>query len=85
MATAGTIGNIPSVENMDINYAQSGIYTPADFAFPPDAIAGECSPNLETIVIADLDLASLVRTRKSGTVQNWKNRRNDLYEIVEKE
>lgn len=85
VATAGTIGNIPSVENMDINYAQSGIYTPADFAFPPDAIAGECSPNLETVVIADLDLASLERTRKSGTVQNWRNRRNDLYEIVEKE
>lgn len=85
VATAGTIGNIPSVENMDINYAQSGIYTPADFAFPPDAIAGECSPNLETVVIADLDLANLERTRKSGTVQNWKNRRNDLYEVVEKE
>jgi len=85
VATAGTIGNIPSVENMDINYAQSGIYTPADFAFPPEAIAGECSPNLETVVIADLDLASLERTRKSGTVQNWKNRRNDLYEVVEKE
>ncbi|MHB1278765.1 MAG: GNAT family N-acetyltransferase [Bacteroidia bacterium] len=85
VATAGTIGNIPSVENMDINYAQSGIYTPADFAFPPDAIAGECSPNLETVVIADLDLASLERTRKSGTVQNWRNRRNDLYEILEKE
>ncbi len=27
VATAGTIGNIPSVDNMDINYAQSGIYT----------------------------------------------------------
>lgn len=83
VATSGTIGNIPSVENMDINYAQSGIYTPADFAFPPEAIAGECSPNLETVVIADLDLALLERTRKSGTVQNWKNRRKDLYEVVE--
>src|SRR5690606_27994556 len=85
VATAGTIGNIPSVENMDINYAQSGIYTPSDFAFPPEAIAGECNPNLETVVIADLDLALLERTRKSGTVQNWKNRRNDLYEVVEVE
>lgn len=85
VATAGTIGNIPSVQNMDINYAQSGIYTPSDFAFPPDAIAGECSPNLETVVIADLDLALLERARKSGTVQNWKDRRNDLYEVLELE
>ncbi|TNE79611.1 MAG: GNAT family N-acetyltransferase [Bacteroidetes bacterium] len=83
VATAGTIGNIPSVENMDINYAQSGIYTPSDFAFPPEAIAGECSPNLETVVIADLDLAQLERSRKSGTVQNIKDRRSDLYHVVE--
>lgn len=84
VATAGTIGNIPSVENMDINYAQSGIYTPSDFNFPPEAIAGECSPNLETVVIADLDLAALERTRNTGTVLNWKDRRLDLYEVIEK-
>ncbi len=85
VATAGTIGNIPSVENMDINYAQSGIYTPSDFAFPPEAVAGECSPNLETVVIADLDLATLERTRKSGTVTNWRDRREDMYRVVEVE
>jgi predicted amidohydrolase len=70
---------------MDINYAQSGIYTPSDFAFPPEAIAGECSPNLETVVIADLDLATLERTRKSGTVTNWRDRREDMYKVVEVE
>ena len=83
VATAGTIGNIPSVENMDINYAQSGIYTPSDFAFPPDAIAGECNTNIETVVIADLDLAALERARNTGTVQNWKDRRLDMYEVNE--
>jgi predicted amidohydrolase len=84
VATAGTIGNIPSVDNMDINYAQSGIYTPSDFAFPPDAIAGECSTNIETIVIADLDLAAIERARNTGTVLNWKDRRLDMYEVQEK-
>jgi predicted amidohydrolase/ribosomal protein S18 acetylase RimI-like enzyme len=83
VATAGTIGNIPSVDNMDINYAQSGIYTPSDFSFPPEAIAGECSPNLETVVIADLDLANLERTRNTGTVLNWKDRRLDIYQVKE--
>lgn len=83
VATAGTIGNIPSVENMDINYAQSGIYTPSDFAFPPEAIAGEANPNLETVIIADIDLATLERSRKSGTVTNMRDKRDDLYKIVE--
>lgn len=84
VATAGTIGNIPSVENMDINYAQSGIYTPSDFSFPPDAVAGEASTNIETVVIADLDLAALERARNTGTVLNWKDRRQDMYEVIEK-
>jgi len=83
VCTAGTIGNIPSVDNMDINYAQSGIYTPSDFAFPPDAVAGECNTNIETVVIADLDLAALERVRNTGTVLNWKDRRLDLYELKE--
>ncbi len=83
IATAGTIGNIPSVENMDINYAQSGIYTPSDFAFPPDAIAGEANANLETVIIADIDLATLERSRKSGTVTNMRDKRDDLYEMTE--
>ncbi len=83
VVTAGTIGNIPSVDNMDINYAQSGIYTPSDFSFPPDAVAGECSTNIETVVIADLDLAALERIRNTGTVLNWKDRRLDLYEVRE--
>jgi predicted amidohydrolase len=69
---------------MDINYAQSGIYTPSDFAFPPDAIAGEASTNIETVVIADLDLAAIERARNTGTVLNWKDRRLDMYEVLEK-
>ena len=83
VAMAGTIGNLPSVENIEINYAQSGIFTPSDFAFARDGIAGECQPNAETVVVADVDLETLRRHRHSGTVQNWKDRRLDLYKIVE--
>lgn len=83
VALAGTVGNLPSVENVDINYAQSGIFTPSDFAFARDGIAGECQENSETVVVADVDLEVLRRHRLSGTVQNWKDRRHDLYKIVE--
>ncbi|SCY42778.1 bifunctional GNAT family N-acetyltransferase/carbon-nitrogen hydrolase family protein [Alkaliphilus peptidifermentans] len=82
---AGTVGNLTQVENMDIQYAQSAIFTPSDFAFPRDGIMGECSPNIEMVVVGDLDLEILRRSRRSGTVTLLKNRRTDLYEIKVKE
>lgn len=82
VAMAGTVGNLPQVENMDIQYAQSGILTPSDFAFARDGIAAECTPNTETVVIHDVDLEVLKRSRKSGTTLNWNDRRSDLYEVV---
>lgn len=82
VVTSGSVGNIPFIENMDINYAQSGIFTPSDFSFSRDGIAGECQPNIETIVVADVDLELLRRTKQNGTVRNWLDRRKDLYRIV---
>ncbi len=81
MALAGTVGNLPQVENMDIQYAQSGIYTPSDFTFARDGIAAECTPNVETVVIHDVDIEELKRARTNGTTLNWNDRRLDLYEL----
>jgi predicted amidohydrolase/ribosomal protein S18 acetylase RimI-like enzyme len=81
VAIAGTVGNLPEVENMDIQYAQSAIFTPSDFPFSRDAIAAEGTPNVEMVVIHDVDLERLDRVRRAGTVQNWKDRRTDLYEV----
>ena len=36
-------------------------------------------------MISDLDIEGLRRARYSGTVQNWQDRRGDLYRIVVKE
>ncbi len=82
VAISGCAGNLPFVENADIHYAQSGIYTPADVEFARDAVAAECNPNAETVIIHDLDLEQLRRHRESGTVQNWNDRRRDLYKVV---
>lgn len=78
---AGTVGNLTQVENMDIQYAQSGIFTPSDFEFARDGIIGECAPNIETVVVGDVDLEILRRQRKSGTVRNLRDRRHDLFEL----
>lgn len=79
---AGTVGNLPDVENMDVNYAESCILTPCDFPFARDGIAATSEPNTETVVISDLNIASLNASRKSGSVQNLKDRRLDLYRVA---
>ncbi|QDT38820.1 bifunctional GNAT family N-acetyltransferase/carbon-nitrogen hydrolase family protein [Stratiformator vulcanicus] len=80
-AISGCTGNLPFVENADIHYAQSGIFTPADAEFARDAIAAECNPNVETVIIHDLDLEMLRRHREYGSVRNWNDRRGDLYKV----
>ncbi|TNF33878.1 MAG: GNAT family N-acetyltransferase [Gammaproteobacteria bacterium] len=79
---SGNVGNLPNVSNMDIQYAQSCILTPCDFPFARDGIAADTTPNVETVAFADLRLDALREARYSGTVQNLKNRRHDLYSVV---
>jgi len=81
VVTSGCVGNLPFVDNADIHYAQSGIYTPSDLPFSRDAIAAECTPNVETVVMYDLDLERLRRHRRFGSTQNWNDRRVDIYTI----
>lgn len=85
VAISGCTGNLPFVENADIHYAQSGIFTPADAEFARDAVAAECNPNVETLIIHDVDVEQLRRHRELGSVQNWKDRRKDLYQVVYQE
>ena len=82
VAIAGNVGNLPRFHNMDIHYAQSAIVTPCDFPFARDGVAADTTPNVEQIAFADLDLDALYQARQSGTVQNWKDRRHDLYEVL---
>lgn len=79
---SGNVGNLPKVENMDINYGQSCILTPCDFVFSRDGIAAECEPNVETIIFADLHLNDLFESRSSGSVINLRDRRHDLFSVV---
>jgi predicted amidohydrolase len=77
----GSVGNLPKVKNMDIQYSQSAIFTPSDFSFPHDAVAAEATPNTEMTLLADLDLDLLKEIRKHGSVRNLESRRADLYSV----
>ncbi|MFP4136748.1 MAG: GNAT family N-acetyltransferase [Halomonas sp.] len=77
----GSVGNVPSIENMEIQYAQSSVFSPSDFAFPHDAVLSETTPNTEMIMFSDLDLTRLTMVRNEGSVTNLKDRRKDLFDL----
>ncbi|WP_226390523.1 bifunctional GNAT family N-acetyltransferase/carbon-nitrogen hydrolase family protein [Penaeicola halotolerans] len=82
VAISGSVGNLPKVENMDIQYSQAAVFSPSDFSFPHDAIVAEASANTETTLIADVDLELLMKQRMQGSVRNLEQRRTDLYQIT---
>ncbi len=84
VAIAGSVGNLPKVSNMDIQYAQSMVFTPCDFSFPANGIKAEATPNTEMILIADCDIDLLRELHQFGSVKNLKDRRKDLFELKKK-
>ncbi|MDT8413924.1 MAG: carbon-nitrogen hydrolase family protein [Flavobacteriaceae bacterium] len=84
VAISGSVGNLPKVQNMDIQFAQSVVFTPCDFSFPTYGIKAEATPNSEMILVADVDMDLLKELNQFGSVRNLKDRRNDLYELRKK-
>lgn len=82
VAIAGSVGNLPKVENLDIQYAQSAVFTPCDFAFPSNGVKSEATPNAEMVLIADVDLGLLNELHSHGSVRNLKDRREDVYQLT---
>ena len=84
VAIAGSVGNLPKVNNMDIQYAQSAVFTPSDFSFPVNGIKAEATPNTESTLLVDVDLDLLKELHAFGSVRNLKDRRKDLYSLKRK-
>ena len=85
VAITGSVGNLPKVENMDIQYSQAAVFTPSDFAFPSNSIKSEATANTEMILISEVDLSLLHELHSYGSVRNLKDRRTDFYELKLKE
>ena len=71
---ASTVGSLPMVPAVSLNYGQASILTPSDFPFARDRILAEGLPNQETMVIGELNLATLREARRSGTVLPLRDR-----------
>lgn len=68
VVTSHTVGSLPMVPAVSLNYGQAAILTPSDFPFARDGILAEGIPNQETMVIGELDMPDLERGRTAGTV-----------------
>jgi predicted amidohydrolase len=81
VAIAGSVGNLPKVNNMDIQYAQSAVFTPSDFSFPNNGIKAEATPNTEMTLVVDVNLELLKELNHKGAVTNMRDRRKDIYRL----
>jgi predicted amidohydrolase len=63
-----TVGSLPMVPAVSLNYGQAAILTPSDFAFSRDGILAEGNPNQEMMVIGELNLKTITESRTNGTV-----------------
>lgn len=80
VVTTGIIGNLPSVAAMDIHYGRAAVFTPSDFEFARDGIQAQADSNVEMLLVTDLDVNDLYRSRASGSVRPRLDRRSDLFE-----
>jgi predicted amidohydrolase len=63
-----TVGSLPMVPAVHLNYGQAAILTPSDFPFSRDGILAEGNPNQEMMVIGELNLRTIEESRTTGTV-----------------
>jgi predicted amidohydrolase len=63
-----TVGSLPMVPAVSLNYGLAAILTPSDFAFSRDGILAEGNPNQEMMVIGELNLKIISESRTNGTV-----------------
>ena len=65
---SSTVGSLPMVPAVSLNYGQASILTPSDFPFARDGILAEGVVNQETMVIGDLNVAAIMEARTTATV-----------------
>jgi predicted amidohydrolase len=65
---SSTVGSLPMVPSVALNYGQASILTPSDFPFARDGILAEGVVNQETMIIGDLNMTTIEQSRTFGTV-----------------
>jgi GNAT superfamily N-acetyltransferase len=80
---SGTVGSLPAVPAISLNYGQASILSPSDFSMARDGVIAEGQPNQEAVVIGDIDLKALRKLRSRGTVLPLRDSRNSAELVAE--
>lgn len=80
-----TVGSLPTVPAVSLNYGQAAIYTPSDFAFSRDGLLAEGAVNQESMIIGDINLDLIEHSREAGTVMPLRDSHStaDLLKVVD--
>ena len=83
--TSHTVGSLPMVPAVSLNYGQAAILTPSDFPFSRDGILAEGVVNQEDLIVGELDLQLVDESRSFGTVLplNDSHRTRELLKHIE--
>lgn len=65
---SSTVGSLPMVPAVSLNYGQASILTPSDFPFSRDGILAEGMVNQEAMVLGELDLELIGHARTDGSL-----------------
>lgn len=87
VVTSCTVGSQPRIPAVSLNWGQSAMFTPCDFAFARDGILAEGTPNIEMAVIGDMHYTLVEQTREDGTVLPLRDsqKTNELIGVTEVE
>lgn len=78
---AGSVGNLPRVHNMDIQYGTIRSLHSLRLCFPDRWQKGRSNSQHRNDLVSDVDLDLLNELHTYGSVRNLKDRRSDLYEV----
>jgi predicted amidohydrolase len=82
---SATVGSLPMVPAVSLNYGQAAILNPSDFAFSRDGILAEGIANQESMVIGDINIKLIEEARSQGTVLPLRDsqRTTELIDVVQ--
>lgn len=77
----GPVGNLEQVPGADIHFGQACVLTPTGIPFAGDGVSEQSPTNTETMLVHELDLDLLKRSRRAGPNRLKPDLRDDLYQV----
>ncbi len=70
---SSTVGGLPGLAAVALNYGQAGLLTPSDYPFARDGVLADGVANQEMLVVGEFDMQALEHSLEHGTVRPLKD------------